>query len=329
MSEFSSSTESSRSRGCSDGRVGGGCAGRRAQRRLQGLQQIQQARLSDFDRRKGRLDGRAEPLGRGGQGQGAFTVARGSRYGADPQGGRQALERVQQARHRHRVTGLEVRLQLLGHPGQVVQEGSQHALVGRQLAVQTLQRPDEIDAGGAGVLGDHGGQPCGGGAADGFDLLRPPRQAPKQTHEGVDLVGLADMVVHARGQAGFTVGGHRIGRHRHDRQVRVPEVVTDVAGGCQAIHHRHLQVHQHDVEGRLGGGHGGHRFLPIGGDEHPGAFVFQQFPRHLLVVGVVLGDQQAQSSQALAAAPRQPVARGAPAIARAAPLPRRRATSMP
>ena len=58
------------------------------------------------------------------------------------------------------------------------------------------------------------------------------------------------MVVHARGQAGFTVGGHRIGCHRHDRQVRAPEVVTDVAGGGQAVHHRHLQVHQHDVERR-------------------------------------------------------------------------------
>ena len=38
-------------------------------------------------------------------------------------------------------------------------------------------------------------------------------------------------------------------RHCEDRQLREPFIGTNGAGGVEAVHFRHLHVHQHDVPG--------------------------------------------------------------------------------
>ena len=105
------------------------------------------------------------------------------------------------------------------------------------------------------------------------------------------------MVVHARSQTGFAVHGHGIGGHGHNRQCGEPQVLANHSGGSKAIHHRHLQVHQHDVKCRSGCGQGFHRLLAMVGDLDHGALVFQQFARHLLVVQIVFNQQQAHAFQ--------------------------------
>ena len=53
-------------------------------------------------------------------------------------------------------------------------------------AAQALQRPAEIDAGGAGVLGDHGGQPCGGAQRTGSASSgRPARRRSRRTSASI------------------------------------------------------------------------------------------------------------------------------------------------
>ena len=73
------------------------------------------------------------------------------------------------------------------------------------------------------------------------------------------------------------------------RQLRVG---ADVARRLQAIHQRHLHVHQHAVELRLA--QQVKRLFAIVGQADGGARFFQQFQRHLLVEGVVFHQQDAR-----------------------------------
>jgi hypothetical protein len=103
---------------------------------------------------------------------------------------------------------------------------------------------------------------------------------------------LGEVVVHAGGQAGLPVLLEGIGRHRDDGQGlgRVP--LADQPGGLQAVHHRHLHVHQHQVEAAaLDQAHG---LLAVVGQGVVQAPAAQQHARHLLVGGVVLGQQDAR-----------------------------------
>ena len=110
------------------------------------------------------------------------------------------------------------------------------------------------------------------------------------------------MVVHAGGQAGRAVRRHGVGGHGNDGQPGPAQVASDASGGGEAVHHRHLQVHQHGVH-RHGAVFFGldrrHGLSAIARHHHIGTFAGQQLARHLLVVGVVFDQQDAQALQAL------------------------------
>ena len=57
------------------------------------------------------------------------------------------------------------------------------------------------------------------------------------------------MVVHACGQAGLFVAFHRVGRHGHNGQIVQTVDLAQGVGGLKAVHHRHLQIHQHHIKG--------------------------------------------------------------------------------
>ena len=61
--------------------------------------------------------------------------------------------------------------------------------------------------------------------------------------------GLADVGIHAGLQAGLPIGTHGVCRYRDDGDVAEFEILPDLPGGGIAIHHRHLDIHQHDIPG--------------------------------------------------------------------------------
>ena len=81
----------------------------------------------------------------------------------------------------------------------------------------------------------------------------------------------------------------------------MPQILAYSQRGGEAIHDRHLQVHQHHIEPVGLCAHGIHRFLTVVGNGDNRAFVLEQLGGNLLVVEVVLGEQDAQTLQARAA----------------------------
>ena len=77
-------------------------------------------------------------------------------------------------------------------------------------------------------------------------------------------IGFADEIVHAGVEAACLVFGEGIRRHRDDRLCRTRGQGTDAAGGFEAVHARHLHVHQHEVIGAARDGSDG--LLAILGD---------------------------------------------------------------
>ena len=117
-------------------------------------------------------------------------------------------------------------------------------------------------------------------------------QHPKQ-RIGVNRLG--HKVDHARLHALLAVFHHRVRRHR-DNRYRVPtRLCTNRACRRQAVHFRHLHVHQNQVVGlrrRLQHGQGN---APVVGNVHFEPGVAQQFTGHLLVQRVVFGQQDARA----------------------------------
>nr|WP_230625960.1 hypothetical protein [Cupriavidus necator] len=66
-------------------------------------------------------------------------------------------------------------------------------------------------------------------------------------HRRVDRLG--DMVAHAGGQAALAVLGQGVGGHRDHRQAGQARLGADAARGLEAVHARHLHVHQRQVVG--------------------------------------------------------------------------------
>ena len=122
------------------------------------------------------------------------------------------------------------------------------------------------------------------------------------------------MVVHAGGQAGLAVGG--IAWRSSPRSAACEaQIVADVARWRSG--RPSPASAGPSARGRRAAWRRPRPPPPPGRRRRsaPGAFVFQQLARHLLVVGVVLGHQQAQACQALAPAPAA-AARGCAAVAR-------------
>jgi hypothetical protein len=66
----------------------------------------------------------------------------------------------------------------------------------------------------------------------------------------------------------------------------------DVCGGIKAVHFRHLDVHQNEVERLLL--QGGQRFLAVGGQADLVPFLRQQNQRQPLIQGVIFHHQDAE-----------------------------------
>ena len=55
------------------------------------------------------------------------------------------------------------------------------------------------------------------------------------------------MIVHACIETALAVFAESVGGHRQNRQAAAPFALANGAGGAQAIHDRHLHVHQDQV----------------------------------------------------------------------------------
>ena len=118
--------------------------------------------------------------------------------------------------------------------------------------------------------------------------------------EGRDLERLGDVPVHPGFEAALAVALHGVGRHGDDRDVltaRGPLALADRGGGLEAVHLRHLHVHEDQVE-RLGAPAPRAPPCPLAATTTSCAPLFQQPHRQLLVDGVVLGQEDAQAAAA-------------------------------
>ncbi len=103
------------------------------------------------------------------------------------------------------------------------------------------------------------------------------------------------MEVRTRLAAGLDLVGHGVGGERDDRGAPGAKAQlggADLAGGGEAVHHRHLGVHQHDVERTLIE-EGLHRLRAVLGDDDVG-----MRPQHqlddLAIYGVIFGQKDAE-----------------------------------
>ena len=103
------------------------------------------------------------------------------------------------------------------------------------------------------------------------------------------------MAVHSGGKGIFAVGFKGVGGERQNGNLRKPGIGkgADGAGGGVAVHHRHLDIHQDQLNfSGAAGGHPVNGLLPIGGGYHREALGGQQLLGNLPVQGVVLYQQQ-------------------------------------
>ena len=83
------------------------------------------------------------------------------------------------------------------------------------------------------------------------------------------------MVVHTGIQTLLSLSCHGVGGHGDNWQVRQAQRLPDMTGGAQAVHDRHLHVHQHHVIHRVGGRHQRDRILAVIGGLYQGALFLQ------------------------------------------------------
>ena len=110
---------------------------------------------------------------------------------------------------------------------------------------------------------------------------------------------LGEIVVHAGRQACRPVAGHRRGREGDDRETQ--PLGPDGTGRFEAVHLRHVAIHENQVEGS--GADGGHRLEAVVDDGCVHSQASQQAFHQPLVCVVVLGNEHARSRQLGAARP--------------------------
>ena len=103
---------------------------------------------------------------------------------------------------------------------------------------------------------------------------------------------LGQVIGHAMGQAFVADAVHGVGGEADHRHLETGG--ADPFGRLEAVHARHLQVHQHDVEGRRQ--RLGHRCLAVAGHRHAMAGGFQRVAQVDLVDLGVLGQQHRESA---------------------------------
>ena len=106
--------------------------------------------------------------------------------------------------------------------------------------------------------------------------------------------GLGHIVVHAHRQAAFAISFEGMRGHGHDLLVPAsgPLVVANACGGLEAVHHGHLDVHQHHSE-RIEF-ESGQRFFPVVGHYDRMARLLQRPFGQQLVDRVVFNEQDVQ-----------------------------------
>ena len=142
----------------------------------------------------------------------------------------------------------------------------------------------------AGVARMQGGQVEQRNAGGGRPGLRQPLlQQCRQRSLGI---GLAQIIVRSGGEADFAKIGVGIGGQRDDGNMAdVGRQPADLPGGVQAVHFRHLPVHQHQIE-RLLLQHV-QRLRSAGGNGILQAHFAQLVRQHFLVHRMVFHDQDA------------------------------------
>ena len=118
----------------------------------------------------------------------------------------------------------------------------------------------------------------------------------------VRVDGFGHKVHHAGSHALLFVRRHGIGSHSHDRHNTAMRGGANATCGFQAVHTRHLHIHQDHVIG-LARATGGKRHVAgnaaVIGDVNQKARVAQYLAGYLLVKGIVLGQQNAGTPHAL------------------------------
>nr|WP_041795010.1 hypothetical protein [Pararhodospirillum photometricum] len=139
--------------------------------------------------------------------------------------------------------------------------------------------------------------PFGDGPAFSARLGRWGDEAADHRHHLVNVEGFGDEIVHPGFVGGISLGIESPGGqgdHGHRGNLAG---MAQAARGLVAIHDRHLDVHQHHVEGARHGREPAQGFAPVFHQGDKGAFQFQDPPRDLAIEGVVLGHQDADPRQ--------------------------------
>ena len=120
--------------------------------------------------------------------------------------------------------------------------------------------------------------------------LEPGGEDPFELSE---VEGFGEVVVHAGGEAAFAVAEESVGGEGDDG--RLGGAGADGGSGGEAVHLRHLAVHENEVVGiSFGEGYGGGTF---GSDVDVATEFFEKEEGEGLVDGVVLGEENADSGE--------------------------------
>ncbi len=207
--------------------------------------------------------------------------------------GRRALQRVGEANdlgHVLRAAGLA---QLRDVAGEVLEEGGGHALDG---GTDLLAQLREV-----GLVDHHVGD-----ARAGRDAVVRERRflvggepAVQHVAQHAELDRLREVVVHAHRVALVHRALLHVRRHRHDGHVAVRRVHgADAARGLEAVHARHVAVHQHQLVVLLR--EALERLDAVVGDGDFAAEALQHADRDFLVGAVVLDHENAAVAEAVA-----------------------------
>ena len=144
--------------------------------------------------------------------------------------------------------------------------------------------------------------------------LRRCRDDPSREHvlELLQRERLREVVIHSGRQAAFPVAAHGVGRQRDDGSVwglGIPLPVPDSGGCCEAIHDRHLAIHENEIKRFCGGCD--HGLLPILRDSGLISNQVEHFGSDLKVDGIVFDEEHAAEVRKRRIRPRRAGWRGA------------------
>ena len=150
----------------------------------------------------------------------------------------------------------------------------------------------------------------------GARLGAAPGQAPDQRDRQGNVERLGDEMVHAGTAGGILVRTECAGGQGHDRQLRKLRHAAQDARRLDAIHHRHLHVHQHQVGGVRVGQQPVDGNAAIFGQHDLRPFLGQDPLGHVAVDSAVVDHEEAHACQLLAGRLwcSRRVAGGAPAL---------------